>query len=226
MRVLIVEDNSDLAATIGDFLALNSHQVDFAGDGQVALNLLEREEFDALILDINMPRMDGLKTCKSLRAGGNGIPILMLTARDTLEDIVSGFESGTDDYLVKPFALEEMLARLLALGARGLRRDTGMLRVADLELNIGAHSAVRDGRVLPLNRLQFELLKTLALASPRVVSRETLEYVIWQGEAPDGSALRTHIYRLRNVVDKGFDEALIETVHGQGFRIAGHRDAI
>ena len=221
MRILIVEDQPDLAATIGDFLELNRHQVDFAGTGESALALVDSNEYDAVLLDINLPRKDGLSVCSELRRNGSSLPILMLTARDTLDDIVAGFDRGADDYLVKPFALEEMLVRLQAVTARGRRVDTGRLRVADLDIDLQKQTALRRGRALKLNSLQFELLKTLALASPGVVSRETLEALIWRDEPPQDGALRMQIHRLRGIVDEGFAKGLIETVRGHGFRLAG-----
>ncbi len=219
MRVLIVEDQPELAATVGDFLELNRYQVDFAGTGESALALMDTNEYDALLLDINLPRRDGLQVCSELRRQGQGIPVLMLTARDTLDDIVAGFEHGADDYLVKPFALEELLVRLQAVTARGRRADTGRLHLGDLEIDLRAQTASRRGRFLELNSLQFRILKTLALASPGIVSRETLEASIWQDDAPQNGALRMQIHRLRSIVDDGFDRSLIETVRGHGFRL-------
>ena len=219
MRVLIVEDQPELAATIGDYLELNQHQVDFAGTGEAALALVESNEFDAVLLDINLPRKDGLEVCSELRAGGNPVPVLMLTARDTLDDIVSGFERGADDYLVKPFALEEMLVRLQAVTSRGRRVDTGTINAGDLEINLLKQTVMRQGRSLKLNSLQFQILKKLALASPGIVSRDTLESVIWEEDTPQNGALRMQIHRLRSIVDEGFDQPLIETVRGYGFRL-------
>ena len=219
MRVLIVEDQPDLAATIGDFLEMHNHQVDFAGTGESALALVSGHEYDAVLLDINLPRKDGLAVCTELRQRGCSLPILMVTARDTLDDIVAGFDRGADDYLVKPFALEEMLVRLKAVSARGRRVDTGNLRVGELEIDLQKQAATRCGIALRLNALQFELLKTLALASPGVVSRETLEGLIWQDEQRQQGALRMQIHRLRGIVDEGFDQGLIETVRGYGFRL-------
>lgn len=220
MRILIVDDNTSLAATIGDYLSLHAYSVDYAADGQEALSLMARHEFDAVVLDIAMPRIDGLEVCTRLRQQGNATPILMLTARDTLEDKISGFDTGADDYLVKPFALEELGARLRALTSRGPRSDCGTLRVADLEINLNQRTAQRGDSALRLNRVQFELLKTLALASPNTVSREKLEYAIWRDEVPDSGALRTHIYRLRNIVDRDFERPLVHTVHSKGFRLS------
>ncbi|MEM7564096.1 MAG: response regulator transcription factor [Pseudomonadota bacterium] len=219
MRLLIVEDQPDLAATIGDFLELNQHQVDFAATGEAALRLVEENEYDAVLLDINLPRKDGLTVCSELRTDGNAVPVLMVTARDTVDDIVAGLDRGADDYLVKPFALEEMLARLQAVTARGRRKDTGSLQIADLEIDLINQTAQRNGCGLKLNPLQFKLLKTLALASPGVVSRETLESCLWRDDIPEPGALRMQIHRLRSVVDEAFDRPLIETVRGHGFRL-------
>lgn len=219
MRVLIVEDQPELAETIGDYLELNRHQVDFAGSGELALQLVSSDEYDAILLDIGLPRKDGLEVCAALRAAGNAVPVLMLTARDTLDDILAGFDCGADDYLVKPFALEEMLVRLQAVTARGRRSDTGTIKIGDLEIDLLKQAVIRNKRILKLNSLQFRILKTLVLASPGVVSRQTLESLIWDDETPQNGALRMQILRLRNIVDDEGDESLIETVRGQGFRI-------
>ncbi|MEM6957372.1 MAG: response regulator transcription factor [Myxococcota bacterium] len=220
MRILLVEDDQDLASTIQDYLSLESHAVDYAHDGVVALHLATELEFDAVILDVAMPRMDGLEFCKRLRVQGKGTPVLMLTARNTLEDKLLGFESGTDDYLTKPFALEELAARLRALSTRGPRSDVGVRAVGDLQIDFERQAVSRSGKALKLNRVQFALLKALALASPGLVSRESLEYSIWGDEVPESDALRTHVYRLRNIVDRGFETPLIHTAHGKGFRLA------
>jgi len=223
MRVLIVEDHPQLAATIGDYVELNRHQVDFAATGESALALTQSNEYDAILLDINLPRKDGLQVCAQLRTSGNAIPILMLTARDTLADTISGFNCGADDYLIKPFALEEMLVRLQAVTSRGRRNDTGTIKIDDLEIDLLKQTVQRQGRPLKLNPLQFQLLKTLVLASPKIVSRETLKSIIWPDNPPQSGALRMQIHRLRNIVNDGFDQLLIETVHGHGFRINNQR---
>ena len=219
MRILLVEDERDIAETIGDFLELKNHVVEFAFDGRMAMNIMRDTEFDVVVMDIMMPGIDGLETCRALRAAGDTTPILMLTARDTLDDKLTGYQSGADDYLVKPFAMEELLARLLALNTRGKRQDVGRVVIGDLELNLHERRATRDGRVLALNRTQFELLKALAIVSPAVVSRASLVHQIWGDDLPDSDALRTHVYRLRNIVDKPFDKPLLHTVHGTGFRL-------
>ncbi|MEM7207457.1 MAG: response regulator transcription factor [Pseudomonadota bacterium] len=219
MRILIVEDEPDLASTIGDYLEINQHQTDFAATGESALELVVNNKYDAILLDVNLPRKDGLAVCAELRANSQDFPILMITARDTLPDVIAGFDSGADDYLVKPFALEEMLARLHAISARGRRTDIGIKRVGELTIDVRNRVVQRRGRTLALNPLQFDILKTLALACPAVVSKEALEALIWQYDTPQSGALRMQIHRLRGVVDDGFNQPLIETVRGRGFRI-------
>lgn len=220
MRVLIIEDHRDLAANIGDFLEARGYQVDFAGDGLVGLHLAVTTLPDVIVLDLGLPGMDGLELCRRLRRDGRiGIPVLMLTARDTLDDTLAGFEAGTDDYLVKPFALPELGARIEALARRGPRVDSRVLRVADLEFDPDRHEARRRGVRLELNPTTFRLLQILMEASPRVVRRTKLEEALWGDQPPDSDSLRSHVYALRRVVDRPFDAPLIHTVHGIGYRI-------
>ena len=224
MRILIIEDNDDLAGNIGDFLELKGHTVDFAADGVVGLHLAVTEDFDAVILDLMLPGIDGLTLCRRLREDANrAVPILMLTARDTLDDKLNGFEVGADDYLVKPFALEELLARLLAITKRGGNRRRSLV-VADLELDLGTFTARRQGQVLDLNRMGLRLLQELMQASPNVLTKDELEGRIWGEEPPESGSLRTHIYHLRRILDRPFDHPLLETVHGIGYRLIDHRD--
>lgn len=224
VRVLIVEDNDDLAGNIGDFLEHNGHSVDFASDGVVGLHLAVTEEYDAIVLDLTLPGIDGLTVCRRVRNdAGNQVPILMLTARDTLDDKLRGFDVGADDYLVKPFALEELGARLAAIVKRGARRQN-VLVVADLELNLGTLTAQRQGVALKLNRMGVRLLQELMQASPNVVTKADLEHRIWGDELPDSHALRTHIYYLRQVIDLPFDQPLLKTVHGLGYRLSDEED--
>lgn len=219
IRVLIVEDHEDVAANIGDHLEAQGHAVDYAADGLGGIHLLATNEYDAVVLDLGLPGMDGLSVCRRLRQDLRlTTPVLMLTARDTLPDKLVGFEAGTDDYLVKPFALQELDARLQALLRRG-RGTPGPLRVADLELDPTRLEARRAGRRLDLNPTCFTILKALVEASPGVVRRTRLEELLWGGEPPDSDALRSHIYSLRCAVDRPFDRPLIHTVHGVGYRL-------
>ncbi len=221
MKVLIVEDEYDIAANIGDYLESHGHVPDYAYDGVGGLHLALTEHYDAIVLDVMLPRMNGLRFCENLRQESVHTPVLMLTARDTLEDKLAGFSVGTDDYLVKPFALQELYVRLEALIRRHQPEHMAskVLKIADLELNPATHQASRAGQALKLNPVGLKLLKLLMEASPNTVSRSILEQSLWQEAPPESDALRSHLYALRQVVDKPFEHALIHTVHGIGYRL-------
>jgi DNA-binding response OmpR family regulator len=223
MRVLVVEDHPDLAQNLGEHLEEAGHAVDYALNGLTALHLLAEESFDAVVLDLALPLVDGLTVCRRVRALGQQVPILMLTARDTLDDKLAGFAAGADDYLVKPFALEELAARLGALDRRHRRRGrpAEVLRVGDLELDPGACTVRRGGRELELHGIGFEILRILMTAAPAVVRKEELAAELWAGAPPQSHALRTHVYQVRQVIDKPFASPLVETVHGVGYRLRG-----
>ena len=221
MRILVIEDNSDIAANLGDFLEDRGHTVDFAGDGVTGLHRAVVDDFDAIILDLNLPGMDGLEVCRKLRQEARKqTPVLMLTARDALEQKLAGFESGADDYLVKPFALQEVEARLTVLARRGKAAQPRVLVVSDLEYNLDTLEVRRGGKLLQLNPTALKILQSLMEASPAVVPRQDLETRVWGEELPDSDSLRVHIHGLRAAVDKPFDTALIQTRHGIGYRIA------
>jgi len=221
LRILVIEDNMDIAENIADFFEDEGHTLDFASEGIGGLYLALNETFDVIILDLMMPGMDGLTLCRKLREEADAYtPVLMLTARDTLDDKLTGFESGADDYLVKPFALEELDARVKALVRMGKNRQKQTtLTVADLELNPHTQEVKRNGVPIALGKIRFQLLKILMKASPGVVTRKDLEYALWGDSPPGSDALRTHLYKLRNKIDKPFDSNLIHTVHGVGFKI-------
>jgi DNA-binding response OmpR family regulator len=220
MRVLIIEDNPDIAANIGDYLEERDHIVDFAGDGVTGLHLAVVGDFDAIVLDLALPGMDGLEVCRKLREeAGKSTPILMLTARDRLEDKVAGFETGADDYLVKPFALQEVEVRLDALARRGRRSGNRVLNVGDLHYNLDTLTVNRGGKDIELNPIGLKLLGCLMDASPNVVTRAELEKKVWGEELPDSDSLRVHIHSLRAVIDKPFDGKMIQTRHGIGYRL-------
>lgn len=220
--VLLIEDNHDIAEMVGDHLERTGCEVDYAADGITGLHLAVSEEFDAIVLDLMLPGMDGLELCRKLRTeAGKATPVLMLTARDTLEDKVAGLDAGADDYLVKPFELAELDARLRAI----LRRAGGevakqILRVGDLELNTGTLEVSRGGRLLNLTPIGLKLLTALMRASPKVLSRRDLERAVWGDVAPDSDALRSHLYNLRKVIDKPFERPLLQTKAGLGYRLA------
>jgi DNA-binding response OmpR family regulator len=224
--ILLIEDNHDIAAMVGDHLERSGHEVDYAADGITGLHLAVTGEADVIVLDLMLPGMDGLEVCRKLRQeAARTTPILMLTARDTIEDKVAGLDAGADDYLVKPFEMAELDARLRAL----LRRASGsiaaeILRVGDLKLDTGTLEANRSGQRLALTPIGLRLLTALLKASPRVISRRDLERAVWGDIAPDSDALRSHLYNLRKAIDKPFDRPLLHTVPGLGYRLAD-RDA-
>ena len=220
MRVLIIEDNPDIAANLGDYLEDHGHTVDFAGDGITGLHLAVVNEFDSIVLDLALPGMDGLDVCRKLRSeAGKDTPVLMLTARDRLEDKLAGFETGADDYLVKPFELQEVEARLKVLAGRGRRRNTRELKVGDLKYNLDTLNVSRGDEDIYLNPIGLKLLHCLMDASPNVVSRAELEMEVWGEEMPDSDSLRVHIHSLRSAIDKPFGSNLIQTRHGIGYRL-------
>lgn len=218
MRILIIEDNRDIAANLGDFLSDRDHEVDYAYDGVTGLHLAIVNEFDAIVLDLALPGMDGLEVCRKLREEvRKGTPVLMLTARDQLEDKLAGFDSGADDYLVKPFELREVEARLEVLARRGQRVKPRELQVGDLEYNLETYTVRRAGKKIDLNPIGLKLLEKLMSASPAVVTRRELEHHVWGEELPDSDSLRVHIHTLRSLIDKPFGSQLIQTRHGIGY---------
>jgi DNA-binding response OmpR family regulator len=218
LHVLVVEDQHDIAANIWDFLERRGHRVDHCADGATGLARATRESFDAIVLDLGLPRLDGLALCRQLRAAGNGVPVLMLTARDTLDDKLRGYAEGADDYMVKPFALRELDARLRALTR--IARDRPTIGVAGLQYDPGAMLAIREGRRIALTRIQGALLATLLRNHPGISTHAMLLRAGWGDEGGDLAALQTQVYELRALVDKPFAHALIRTVRGIGYRLA------
>ena len=219
MKILVVEDNPQVAETIMDYLELAGHSMDCAYHGQAALQLLAEQRFDVIIMDVMMPRLDGLSTVERLRADGIATPVLFLTARDSLDDKLAGFRAGGDDYLVKPFAMEELEVRLQALALRGPRSDMGALSVGELTLDPASGRATRAGVELKLGKIPFQILTLLVRRAPHLVSRQEVLETVWGDEEPDSDALRSHIYALRNALDKPFPTPMLETLHGQGYRL-------
>jgi DNA-binding response OmpR family regulator len=221
MNILLVEDNADLAANIGEFLESRGQTVDYAHDGLTGLHLTASNHYDALILDLNLPGMDGLALCQRLREGAHrDLSILMLTARDTEPDKLRGFDAGADDYLTKPFSLLELLARLKALKRRH-SDPHGLLEVADLSFDPRTLIVRRAGRRIELTPTGLRLLEQLMRASPGVVTRPQIERTVWGDDPPQSdAALRGHIHALRAAVDAGAEPKLLHTVHGIGYRLA------
>ncbi|MDR2240320.1 MAG: response regulator transcription factor [Zoogloeaceae bacterium] len=218
MRLLVIEDNPDILANIIDGLAQAGHIVDCARNGPGGLHLALTGHYDLIVLDVMLPGMDGFQVCRGLRDGGNPTPVIMLTARDTLDDRVQGLRTGADDYLVKPFALAELEARIEAV----LRRTLGArrrLQVADLTLDLDTWRVTRGGQTIRLNPACLKLLETLMRKSPAVVRRETLETLLWGDNPPASDSLRSHMHLLRQAVDKPFPRPLLHTLHGIGYRL-------
>ena len=219
-RVLIVEDNKDIALLLVDFFSDRQQIVDYAHDGLSGLHLAASNEYDAIILDLSLPGVDGLELCRQLRTVKHSdVPILMLTARDTLDDKLTGFSAGADDYLVKPFELQEVYARIQALWRRSKQSVKSILKVSDLALNTETREVHRGDVVINLNPIPFKILQLLMENSHRVVTRREIETQVWGDEATDSDALRTHISALRNAIDKPFSSKLLHTMHGIGYRL-------
>ena len=219
--VLLIEDHRDIAEMVHAWLDGRGYALDYAADGVTGLHLAVTNHYDVIVLDLILPGMDGLELCAKVRQEARrDTPILMLTARDTLHDKIAGLDAGADDYLVKPFEIRELEARVRAL----IRRRRGdlspeRLSAADLVLDTGTFRASRCGRELSLTPIGIKILTELLKASPRVVSRHELERRIWGDVLPNSDVLRSHLYSLRKAVDRPFKEPLLETVQGAGYRI-------
>ena len=223
MRVLIAEDEKNLNKILAERLKAEHYSVDSCYDGQEALDYLDSAEYDAVVLDIMMPVLDGLSVLKKMRGKNNSTPVLLLTAKDSIEDRVHGLDAGANDYLVKPFSMKELDARLRALVRRARGRQTrSVLRWEDIELDPAAHSATRSGVPLRLSPTGFVILETLLRAAPAVVPRTELEQAIWGDFPPDSDALRTHIHELRQKLDKPFTCPLLKTIPHVGYTLVRH----
>jgi DNA-binding response OmpR family regulator len=221
-NVLIVEDHADIAEMVGAYLEEREYIVDYAADGITGLHLAVTNPYDAIVLDVMLPGMDGLEICSKIREEAKSdVPIIMLTARDTLDDKVTGLDRGADDYLVKPFAIQELEARIRSL----IRRHSGdikkeILNVGDLSIDTSTLKVTREDKELVITPIGLKILSVLMRASPAVVSRRELERQVWGDILPDSDTLRSHLYNLRKVVDKPFDKNILLTVQGSGFKIA------
>jgi DNA-binding response OmpR family regulator len=220
--VLVVEDNRNISEMVGEYLEGKGFEVDYATDGIDGYRLAAENSYDVLVLDLMLPRLDGLEVCRRLREEARkSTPVLMLTARDTLDDKLTGLGYGADDYLTKPFAIQELEARLRALIRRERRQiGAGVLKVADLVMDPITLRATRSGQELLLSPIGQRLLTILMRESPRVVSRQEIEREIWGNGLPDSDTLRSHLYNLRKVIDKPFEKQLLHTVQSAGYRIA------
>lgn len=218
LSLLIVEDQADLAANLWDYFSRRGHLVDHAADGEAGLRMALAGHHDIIVLDLGLPRLDGLLLCRRLREAGHGVPVIMLTARDTLDDKLKGFAEGADDYLVKPFAMKELEARLRVLARRGRPPGGEPLDLCGLHFDPTALLVRREGRQIVLTRAQARILECLMRASPGVVDQARLMRAVWGPEGGDQAGLHTHIYSLRQLIDRPFAQPLLHTVHGIGYR--------
>ncbi len=220
MRILVVEDEQKLAMALQQGLQAEQHSVALASTGEEGFYSVQTESFDLIILDVMLPGRSGVEILATMRQHGLKTPVLMLTARDAVEDRVRGLDSGADDYMVKPFAFPELLARVRALGRRGVPEATTPLRVADLEVDVVGRTVSRGAYRLDLTAREFDLLAYLVRYRGHVVSREMLARDVWKEtgrHTPLDNVIDVHMARLRRKVDDQFDQKLVHTVRGVGF---------
>jgi DNA-binding response OmpR family regulator len=225
LRILVVEDERDLVESIAEFLNARGHVVDIALDGKTGLHLALTNNYDAMVLDLGLPRLGGLGVCKALRdSTRSNLSVLMLTARDSLDDKLAGFDHGTDDYLVKPFALPELERRLTALARRSALNQGHVLAVGELRYDLSEEKVTRADLLIDLNPACRRLLTSLMRSSPHIVNRDDLEFAIWGDSPPSGEGLKAHIHLLRQALGRSacghpFENSMIETVQRRGYRI-------
>lgn len=220
LRILVVEDNLALRTSMAGLFEMHGHQADFAADGRTGLNLALSTLPDVLVLDLALPALDGLQVCAQVRAQADRhIPILMLTARDTLDDKLKGFTAGADDYLVKPFAGEELLARCLVLARRHRVGETHRLQIGSLCIDRRTGEVWRHEQLIELQQTPYRILLALAEAWPRTLTRSDLVARLWGDDVPDSDPLRSHMYLLRQALDKPPATPMLKTVHGVGFKL-------
>lgn len=219
--ILLIEDHKDIAEMVIAYLEKRNFDMDYAADGVTGLHLAVTNDYDVIVLDLMLPGLDGLDVCQKLRAEARrDTPVIMLTARDTLDDKITGLETGADDYLIKPFAIKELEARVRSL----IRRHKGevakeVLSIGDLVVDTATLKVHRDGKELNITPIGMKILTVLMRASPAVVSRRDMERKVWGDILPDSDTLRSHLYNLRKVIDKPFEKQLVHTIQGSGYRI-------
>lgn len=220
LHILMIEDQLALQRGVAALFEAQGHRVDFAGSGRSGLVLALNESPDVVVLDLGLPDMDGLEVCRQLRERADRhLPVLMLTARDGLDDKLRGFAHGADDYLVKPFAGQELLARCLALAQRHRLGGSHVLQIGPLRIDRRDGSVHRDGQRIELQQTGYRILLHLAEAWPRAVTRSALIAHLWPEDVPPSDPLRTHLYLLRQALDRPFDRPMLRTVHGVGLRL-------
>ncbi|MGN1334617.1 MAG: response regulator [Anaerovoracaceae bacterium] len=225
MRILIAEDQKDLNKVLTKKLTAEGYSVDSCFDGEEALDFLNMAQYDGVILDIMMPRLDGLSVVKHMRASGDATPVLFLTARDSVEDKVKGLDLGANDYLVKPFSFEELMARVRALTRKATAENSPVYEICDLKLDTGSHSVTRSGKNIKLSAKEFALLEYLLRNKGQVLSREKIENSLWNFDYEGGTnAVDVYIRYLRKKIDEDFSPRLIHTVRGVGYVLKEEAD--
>lgn len=223
MRVLVIEDEPRMAKLIRQGLEEEGYAVDSVGNGAEVVAWVQSAQYDMILLDLMLPGLDGVAVCRQLRQQGYSMPILMLTARGTLPDKVQGLDSGADDYLVKPFAIEELTARLRALGRREGPSKRAELQLADLTLDTMTKRAYRGGKSIELTAKEYAILETLMRHPNHILTREQIIAHVWNMDfAAESKLIETYMYTLRKKIDEGFGLKLIQTVRGLGYRIGNH----
>lgn len=219
-RILVVEDNTDIASLLVDFFTDKGHITDYAGDGLTGLHLVTTNDYDVVLLDLALPGIDGVDLCQRMRKElRSNTPILMLTARDSLDEKLIGFDAGADDYLVKPFDLLEVYARVQALWRRSNNSNETVISVSDLVFDYETLQVNRSGKNIKLNSIRLKILRILMENTHRVVSRREIESSIWGDDLTESDALRTHLSAIRLAIDKPFKNKLLHTVHSVGYRL-------
>jgi DNA-binding response OmpR family regulator len=222
MHVLLVEDERKIARFIARALRENGFQVEVAETGELALTIAARMTFDAILLDVRLPTISGLQVCRELRSSGLETPILMLTARSLVEHRVEGLDSGADDYLTKPFAVTELLARVRALTRRGLHNRNAILHCGDLEFDRQRRRVARAGTDVTLTSKEFSLLELLILRAPQPVTRSEIIEHVWSYDFDtETNLVEVYVNRLRQKIDQDHSEKLIQTIRGVGYRLGG-----
>lgn len=220
MRILLAEDEKDLNSIVSKKLSSEGYSVDSCYDGQAAIDILSYTDYDAVILDIMMPKADGFAVLSYIRKSGKTTPVLFLTAKDAVSDRVKGLDSGANDYLVKPFSLEELSARIRAMTRTSFGTSSSVITVADLELDTAGKTVKRGGREIILSAKEFSLLEYLMLNRGKILSRDKIEDHIWNFDYEGGTnVVDVYISYLRKKIDDGFDKKLIHTVRGRGYVI-------
>ncbi|WP_420337082.1 response regulator transcription factor [Roseibium sp.] len=215
LSLLLIEDNADFAETLADYLCEVNMYCEVANNGFSGLAFAQDREFNVILLDLNLPRLNGIEVCKKLRQNGVDTPVIMITSRDKLDDKIEGFGVGTDDYLVKPFEFTELVLRVKNLANRK-SGESKLVVVGPLTLNLARRQAKRGKRVLKLTPTGWKILLHLARKSPRVVGYDELECLVWGENPPDSNSLKTHLFNLRRQVQKPFEKPLLQSIRAVG----------